>query len=173
MKKLLTLLSLVLVFTANAGGDYLITKDGQKIEAWRMRVNKNSFQVKFKDRTTKVFSSSEVSSYFNSEEDKYYERLDLNEKSMFLHVLVSDGLHKIVSHVQKIEYGGGVLGFEDLYYFDGQECKGTFTKENQIRVLRKFDLCPAFQDYVNSKRKWYRRLNKLDDFLKSKCQGAY
>ena len=111
MKKLLLLLSLVLVFTANAGGDYLITKDGQKIEAWRMRVNKNSFQVKFKDRTTKVFSSSEVSSYFNSEEDKYYERLDLNEKSMFLHVLVSDGVHKIVSHVQKIEYGGGVLGF--------------------------------------------------------------
>ena len=173
MKTLITIITIFATSFAYAGGDYLITNTGQKVEAWKLRVNKNNFQVKFRDRTTKVYPRSEVLSYYNSENDVYYEKLDLKERPLFLKVILTDGLHKIVSHQQEVQYVGGKVIFEELYYYQDKEMVSAYNKENHMRILRQFDVCPAFSTYVNARRRCYRKNRKLNEILKSQCQGAF
>lgn len=172
MKLLSVILSFFFTINLLAGGDYLITSEGEKIEVKRLQVRKNKFHVRLQDRTMKVYSSKEIASYYNAEEDEYFEKLTVKEKTHFCKVILTDGIHKIIVFEEKMEYGGGQIAFETMYYFEGKECKSVFTKKNHYHILSThFTTCPSFHSYVLSKKRWFGKLKKLDAYLKSKCQG--
>ena len=107
MKTLITIITIFATSFAYAGGDYLITNTGQKVEAWKLRVNKNNFQVKFRDRTTKVYPRSEVLSYYKSENDVFIP--DIKVENVNEYMKASD-LFVLLSRNE----GLGIVFFEAL-----------------------------------------------------------
>lgn len=160
---------MLMAFSVFAGGDFLITANGKKIEPTRMRIKGSAFHLKMKNKSNVVYAFTEVAAYYDAEEEKYFEKLDLKEKMQFLEVLFTDGRHKVVAHENKVKYAGAEIIFDELYYYDGENMISTFNKKNHMNILLKFDSCTALRKYIRSKKRWFGKLKKLQEFASSFC----